>query len=378
MVARTLTVVQILPDMDEGGVEQGTLEIGRFLSRKGHRSLVVSRGGRLVRQLNSEGSRHIAMPYIGEKSPRCLLHLFALRRLLIQQKVDILHLRSRLPAWIGFGAWRSLPPAARPKLVTTFHGFYSINAYSGVMTRGERIIAVSKAIAAHIQSAYGVAPGKIETIYRGVDPEVFSPQHVSDQCVQRLRQKWGLAEAVQVPIILMPARVTRLKGHDLLIEALSNLRERPWRLICVGDFEPRADYYHHLKRMCRNLAMDSRVIFVGHCDDIAAAIRLSNLVVSTSTRPESFGRILVEAQAMGRPVIAPAHGGSLEIVEDGVTGWLFCPGDVDHLKKTLNQALTEEERWGEIGAHGRNHVLKYFTLSQMCQRTLMLYRSLLS
>ncbi len=377
MVARAITVAQMLPDLDEGGVEQGTLEIGRFLSRLGHRSLVISRGGRLVERLEAEGSRHITMPFIGEKSPRALIHLLPLRRLLKALAVDVLHLRSRLPAWIGFGAWKSLPPAARPRLVTTFHGFYSINAYSGVMARGEKIIAVSNTIAAHIRSAYHVSGERIETIYRGVDPDVFDGQRVSAQRIERLRKQWAITEG-RSPLLLIPARVTRLKGHDILIQALGRLREKSWTLVCAGDFEPQSDYFRQLRRMCTEGAIASRILFVGHCDDMPAAMRLADLVVSASTKPESFGRTLIEAQALERPVIAPGHGGSLETVQEGRTGWLFDPGSVEHLVKILDQALGADQEWVKIGQRGRQQVLKRFTLSQMCRHTLDLYQNLLA
>ncbi len=377
MVARAITVAQMLPDLDEGGVEQGTLEMGRYLSRRGHRSLVISRGGRLVDRLEDEGSRHISMPFIGEKSPRCLLHLFPLRQLIRRSRVDVLHLRSRLPAWVGYLAWKSLPSAERPRLVTTFHGFYSVNAYSAVMAKGEKIIAVSNAIAAHIQAAYHVPRDRVVTIHRGVDPAVFDPQVVSADRVERLRRQWNLYHCT-APILLLPARVTRLKGHDLLIEALGGMTGKPWTLICAGDFDPDGDYFQHLQRVCRQLGVAARVLFVGHCDDMPAAMRLADMVLSTSTKPESFGRTMVEAQALERPVVASDHGGSLETVEEGHTGWLFTPGKVYCLQQTLEQALGAESRWAEMGRLGRQRVLEHFSLSRMCERTLNLYQDLLA
>jgi len=377
MVARAITVAQMLPDLDEGGVEQGTLEMGRYLSRRGHRSLVISRGGRLVGRLEDEGSRHISMPFIGEKSPRCLLHLYSLRQLIRKSHVDVLHLRSRLPAWVGYLAWKSLPSAARPRLVTTFHGFYSINAYSAVMAKGEKIIAVSNAIAAHIQSSYHIPRERIVTIHRGVDPNVFDPQKVSADRVETLRRQWNLGNCT-TPILLLPARVTRLKGHDLLIQALGAMPQKPWTLICAGDFDPDGDYFKHLEGICSQLGVTARVLFVGHCNDMPAAMRLADIVVSASSRPESFGRTMVEAQALERPVIASGHGGSLETVEEGHTGWRFAPGRVHSLRQTLEQAFGAEHKWAVMGRSGRLRVIEHFSLSRMCERTLDLYQHLIA
>lgn len=377
MVARAITVVQMLPDLNEGGVEQGTLEIGRALCRAGHRSVVISRGGRLVTQLEAEGSTHMGMPYIGEKTPRSLLHIPKLRRLLVASNVDILHLRSRLPAWVAYMAWKSLPKARRPRLVTTFHGFYSINGYSAIMTKGERVIAVSQVIADHIRNAYQIPRPRITVIHRGIDPARLAPGAVSDRRVEQQKIKWGVLDG-DLPILLIPARITRLKGHDLLVRALSQMVEKQWVLICAGDYDPGSGYFEELRQLCNTLNLSSRVKFVGHCDDMPAAIRAASLVISASTKPESFGRTLIEAQALERAVVAPAHGGSVEIVLPGESGWLFTPGDVQSLEEALGEALENPDRCTQFGETGRRRVLDHFTLSRMCGSTLDLYTELLS
>lgn len=377
MVAGAIGVVQMLPDLNEGGVERGTLEIGRTLSRMGHRSLVISRGGRLVSRLESEGSRHITMPYIGEKTPRCLLHFLSLRRLLVDANVDILHLRSRLPAWVGYLAWRSLPRLTRPRLVTTFHGFYSVNAYSAIMAKGEKVIAVSQVIADHVHKIYRVPKDRIQIIHRGVDPDVFDPDRVASGRIERLRRQWDLDHG-DAPILLIPARITRLKGHDLLVRALGGLSHRKWTLVCAGDYDAGGAFFQQVRNICSEMNILSRVHFVGHCDDMAAAIRLADMVISASTRPESFGRTLVEAQVLERAVVAPAHGGSLETVDNGRTGWLFVPNDINSLKATLEKALENGRKTVQFGKRGRRWVLERFTLSQMCNATIDLYRNLLA
>jgi len=377
MVAGAITVVQMLPDLNEGGVEQGTLEIGNALCRAGHRSLVISRGGRLVTHLKAGGSTHIAMPFIGEKSPRCLLHLPKLRQLFITSHVDILHLRSRLPAWVAYLAWKSLPQIRRPRLVTTFHGFYSINRYSAIMTKGERVIAVSQVIADHIQEVYQIPENRITVIHRGIDPIQLAPDVVTNQRVAQLKHKWGVPDD-DIPILLIPARITRLKGHDLLLRALDRLMQKQWILVCVGDYDTGSAYFQELSQLSDALNLSSRVKFVGHCDDMPAAMQAANLVISASTKPESFGRTMIEAQALERAVVAPAHGGSTEIVLHGDTGWLFAPGDAQSLAQTLEQALENRALSIQLGQRGRQRVLEHFTLSRMCDRTLGLYTELIS
>jgi glycosyltransferase involved in cell wall biosynthesis len=376
MVADPIGVIQILPELIAGGVERGTLELSRFLVQGGHRSLVVSQGGPLVEKLLHDGGRHLRLPYIGEKSPRSLLHLWPLRRLFQQRGFHILHLRSRLPAWIAYLAWKSLPAARRPRLVTTFHGFYSINAYSAIMTRGERVIAISKAVADHIQRHYGTPRRRIRLIHRGIDPDYFHPSRVGPERVARLKRKWGLDG--RLPIIMLPGRVTRWKGHAVFIRALARLRDLPWRAVCVGPFDGRGSFFQELSGLIESLSLTDAVRFTGHEDDMPAAYTAADIVVSAATdEPEAFGRVSIEAQAMARPIIASAHGGSLETVVDGQTGWLFAPGDDAGLARAIHAALTRPDLAGECGRLGFQRVHDRFTTRRMCRSTLDLYRRLL-
>jgi glycosyltransferase involved in cell wall biosynthesis len=376
MVADPIGVIQILPELIAGGVERGTLELSRFLVQGGHRSLVVSQGGPMVEKLLKEGGRHLRMSYIGEKSPRCLLHLWPLRRLFQQREYPIVHLRSRLPAWVAYLAWKSLPVCRRPGLVTTFHGFYSINAYSAIMTKGQRVIAISRAVADHIQQYYGTPRSRIRLIYRGIDPDVFHPSRVGPERVARLRRKWGLDG--REPMIMLPGRVTRLKGHAVFIRALAHIRNIPWRAVCLGVFDYRSSFFQELNCLIDALGLRDRVQFAGHEDDMPAAYAAADLIISASTdKPEAFGRVAIEAQAMARPVIASAHGGSLETVLDGRTGWLFEPGDADGLARAIRKALARPDLTGELGRNGFRRVHDRFTTWKMCQATLDLYRQLL-
>ncbi len=370
-----LSVVQMLPELDSGGVERGTLEIGRYLADRGHRSMVVSGGGRLVRQLVAEGSQHINWQ-VGAKSPLSLRYLLPLRRLLKEEQVDILHLRSRMPAWLGYIAWKTLPRHNRPILVTTFHGFYSVNRYSAIMTKGDGIIAISKSIEQHIREAYRVRKN-IRLIFRGVDREVFSPEHVGEQRVAQLRSAWRLDG--RSPVIMLPGRLTRLKGQDVFIRALALVKQTDYQAVLVGDVADNPGFTEELRNLIKQHGLSDRVFLVGYCDDMPAALLAADIVVSASSNePEAFGRTTIEAMAMGKPVVATAHGGSLETVSPGRTGWLVSPGDPRDLAIALDEALASPERREALGRAGQELVNQRFTMKQMCEKTEALYRELVN
>lgn len=372
---RCLTVVQMLPELEGGGVERGTLEVGRYLAGKGHRSIVVSGGGRLVSQLEKEGSRHITWT-VGSKSPLSLRYVLPLRRLLQKNKVDILHLRSRMPAWVGYLAWKSLPECRRPILVTTFHGFYSVNAYSAIMAKGTGVIAVSDSIRRHIRERYGREEG-VTLIFRGVDMQQFATEHVDPMRVENLRQRWGIND--QTPLIMLPGRLTRLKGQDVFIKCLGMLRHQDFQAVLVGDTEENPGFVEELRQLTAHSGLAGKVRMVGHCMDMPAAYALADIVISaSSSEPEAFGRTTIEAMAMGKPVIATAHGGSLETVVDLETGWLVQPSDPIDMARALDEALSmESSRLAEFGEKGKIRVRENFTTDSMCEQTEALYRKLL-
>ena len=368
------TVLQLLPELEGGGVERGTLEMGRYLTEQGHRSLVVSAGGRLVGQLEAEGSVHIKWN-IGDKTPASLKYILPLRRLMLREQVDVLHMRSRMPAWIGYLAWKSIPKEKRPALVTTFHGFYSVNKYSAIMTTGARVIAVSQGIRDHIKDRYGVAD-KVTLVYRGVDDELFNPKAVDGDRIEKLRQKWGITK--KSPVIMLPGRLTRLKGQSVFLESLKLLDSEDYQAVLVGDVVENSGYTSELRDYIQRHRLEDKVKFAGHCDDMAAAFQLADLVVSaSSSEPEAFGRTTAEAMAMGKPIIATAHGGSLETVVDGETGWLIPPSDPSAMACALKDALLDKAKCEKYGKAGQDRVLKMFTLNSMCKQTTELYKELI-
>jgi glycosyltransferase involved in cell wall biosynthesis len=372
-----ITVVQMLPELHSGGVERGTLELGAFLTEKGHRSIVISGGGRLVKKLEEEGSQHVNWQ-VGKKSLATFRYILPLRRLLLEEKVDILHLRSRVPAWVGYLAWKSIPRDKRPRLVTTFHGFYSINWFSAVMTKGEKVIAISRIIADHIKENYQVPAEKITTIHRGVDTDSFNPALVSKDRTQSLQEQWGGAGA-SAPVIMLPARISPWKGHDILIKALGGLKDFPWTAVLIGDTAENPRITENLKNILQEYQLADRIKFVGHCDDMAAAYMLADIVVSAaSTEPEAFGRVSVEASAMGKPIIASAHGGSMETVLPEKTGWLVKPNDVEDMRLALREAISDVDLRKRMGQQGIDWVGENFTVAGMCEKTLELYNKLLA
>jgi glycosyltransferase involved in cell wall biosynthesis len=336
MVSRALTVVQMLPALDSGGVEKGTLEVGRYLVQHGHRSIVISAGGRLVPQLMREGSEHITWP-VGAKRLGTLRYIHPLRRLLRQQRVDILHLRSRLPAWIGYWAWKGLSPASRPHLVTTVHGPYTPGRYSAVMVRGERVIAISDMIRAYILRHYPrVPPGIIRVIPRGVDPAAYPHGFRPDA-------GWLAAWHAQFPqlagkyLLTLPARLTRWKGQEDLIHIVAGLKRRglPVHGLLVGDAHPRKrDFAEELQDRVQALGLSQDITFAGHRADLREIMAVSSVVLSLSTDPEAFGRVSLEALSLGVPVAAYDHGGVAEQLAA-----IFPQGRVPPGDKTAMEAL---------------------------------------
>lgn len=376
MSGRPLTVIQMLPALHSGGVEEDTLEMAAFLAARGHRSIVVSGGGRLVKRLFEQGSIHIKLP-VGEKGPALLKALVPLRRLLAEQRPDILHLRSRVPAWAGFAASKSLPARKRPVVVTTFHGTYSVHAGSAIMTKGDRVIAISGFIADHIRENYGVSGSRVALIPGGYDESRFSPNAVNPARASGLAARWGLM-GNKAPVIMMPARLTGWKGHKYLLEALALIKQAWWIAVFVGDLAENPGFVKELKADIAEKGLADRVFFVGRADDMPAAYLLADLVVSASIEPEAFGRVCVEAMAMGRAVVATALGGSLETVVQGMTGWLVPHNSPPAFARALLEAVSDREKREAFGVAAAKRALTEFSAERMCNSTINLYYELLS
>ena len=375
--SRAPAVLQVLPSLDTGGVERGACDVAAALASAGWRSFVASAGGPMTRELDRAGVHHLTLP-MASKNPFTLRrNALRLAAVIEARAIDIVHARSRAPAW---SARAAAARTDRP-LVTTFHGAYGHgNAlkrrYNAVMTQGDRVIAISGFIAAHIRETYGVDEERLVTIPRGIDLARFDPAAVSPERMVQLTQAWRLPDGV--PIVMLPGRLTNWKGQMVLLDALARLGRADIRCLLVGSDQGRRRYRRALERRIRAKGLGAVVAIIDDCRDMAAAYMLADVVVSASTDPEAFGRVAVEAQAMGRPVIATDHGGARETVVPGETGWLVPPGDAGVLAKTLETAIAlDSDTREEVAAAARAHVGARFTVERMCAATLEVYESLL-
>ena len=372
------TVLQVLPSLaGGGGVERGTLDVSRALVAAGWRSLIVTGDEAERERAAAAGAHHMALPVARRnpaQAPGAIRHL---SHLIAEEGVDLVHARSRWPAWLAYYAARR---TARP-FVTTVHGAHSTGwpgkrRYNAIMTRGARVIAISAFIARHIAETYAVEPDRIRIVPRGVDLSVFDPASVDPERISAFREAWRVPDGK--PIVMLPGRVTALKGHFALLDALARIDESVCCLF-VGTVDTRReDYRARVERRIAALGTIHTVRLTGPCPDMPAAYMLADVVVSPSLRPEGFGRVPAEAQAMGRRVIASAHGGACETVLDGETGWLVPPGDAAALADALREALgASADRYERMAAAGQAHVRRNFTLEGMCSATLDVYRELL-
>jgi glycosyltransferase involved in cell wall biosynthesis len=376
---RPPTVLQILPALGgSGGVERGTVEIAGAIIAAGGRAIVASEGGLLVHDLTRVNAEHVTLP-VASKNPVVMYrNVQRIIDLIRKEHVDVVHVRSRAPAWSAYFACQR----TRVPLVTTFHGTYSIGnwikrKYNSVMTFGERVIAISTFIGGHVRRHYGVPVDKIRVIHRGVDLERFDPEKVSAERVIKLATEWRLPDGV--PIIMLPGRLTRWKGQLVLIDAIAKMGRKDIRCMMVGSDQGREDYRRELESRIVQHGLEEVIRIVDHCDDMPAAYKLTDLVISASTDPEAFGRIVCEAQAMGRPVIATDHGGARETVILDVTGWLTPPGDSDALAEAIEKALSlDNAARNKLAVTAIEHVRKNFSKTQMCDKTLDVYNEVLS
>lgn len=369
-------LLQVLPALRSGGVERGTLEIAEAQIAAGFRAIVASAGGEMVPALEALGARHITLP-LTAKSPFAIWrNAAALAALARAEGVVLIHARSRAPAWSALIAARriGLP------FVTTYHGAYNEGfpgkrLYNSVMARGDRVIAISHFIADLIRARHGVAEAKLRVIPRGVDPRRFDPVLVSADRLDKLRTAWGLPEGR--PIIMLPARVTRWKGQMVLVEAMARLPGDSLALL-VGDAEERPAFKAELLARAQGLGLQDRVRLVGHATDMPAALMLANVVIHASTDAEAFGRTVIEAQAMARPVIASDLGAPRETVAEGITGWRIPPGDAAALADAIGKALAlPPSESAALGARARAAVLSGYTTEAMQAATMAVYRELL-
>lgn len=373
-----MKIMQVLPAMQGGGVERGTIETATYLTQQNVPNVVVSAGGRMVPQLDAISVKHVLLD-VGSKNPiKFVRNIYRLRAIIRQENVTIVHARSRVPAWVCHFALKKCPNV---HFVTTFHGKYGTSPrwlkipYNRVMTLSEKVIAVSKFIADHIVDTYHISKDKVRLIYRGADVDVFDPQKVADSDVQTLAKQWGVPQGKT--IILMPARLTRPKGHLVVLDALSMMRHKDVVCVFVGSDHGKQDYHQELQQKIAKLDSKTEVLLENHCNQMPVAYKLSDIVISASLYPEAFGRTIVEAQSMGCIVIATKHGGAMETIDDGKTGFLVPVGDAKALAECLDKVLDmpQQERLNICHA-AEQSVRDNFSIENMCKKTLAVYSEL--
>jgi glycosyltransferase involved in cell wall biosynthesis len=370
-------VLQVLPSLGTGGVERTTVEMTQAVALAGGIPLVASAGGPLVAAVERAGGRHVTMKLTTKNPASIWRNAARLAALIRAETVDIVHARSRAPAW---SAWIAAQRTGA-HFVTTYHGAYGEDLplkrrYNAVMAKGEIVIAASRFIARLVTDRHGVPASRIRVIGRGIDPAVFDPDAVIGDRLGRLSAAWRLPDGM--PTVVLPGRLTSWKGQEVLLQAVARLERRDLCVVLVGADQGRSHYSRRLVRMAHALGIADRVRLVGNCDDMPAAMMLSDVVVHASVKPEAFGRVVIEAQAMGRPVIASDLGGPVETVEHGVTGWRVPPGDADALAAAIEAALglDEDARVG-LAHRARSAVLRHYTTAAMQEATLDVYEAVL-
>ena len=366
---RQTRILQVLPALEVGGVEKGTVEIAKALIDNNIKSYVLSAGGRLVQELERNGSRHIELD-IGKKTPLSFQHIPAIRRLIRTEKINILHLRSRMPAWVVYIAWLSLPESERPKLITTVHGPYSVNGYSAIMMRSEYIIAVSEFIYRYIVENYPVAKTKkIITIPRGVDNTIY---HENFKPTADWICPWQENLAIEKKTILtLPGRITHWKGQMDFIEVVKRLKDKgmPVFGIIAGAAHPkRKKFYQSLIDQVTAYQLQDTVHFIGQRNDMREVMAISDVVFSLAKIPEAFGRSALEALSLGTPVVAYDHGGASEVLSKLYPKGLTPANDTKMAADTLMTILATKP---DINPQNP------FTLKRMINETLAVYTSAL-
>lgn len=376
------TLLQVVPDLETGGAEQSTLDVARAVVNAGGRAIVASRGGRMAARLEAYGGELAILPAQSKNPFVVWANARRLTQLIRRENVSLVHARSRAPAFSALWAAR----ATGVPFVATYHGIYKAKGrlkrwYNAVMTRGPLVIANSEFTRAHVIAEHGLAPDKVVAIPRGVDLERFDPATVAAARVAALREAWGIGAFDPRVKILLAGRLTRIKGHLTVIAAAARLAangRRDFLILFAGDDQGRTDYREELIRAIAEAGLQDAVRIVGHCDDMPAACLLADLAILPTTVPESFGRAAVEPQAMGRPVIAAAHGGTMETVVDGVTGWLAPAGDAEAWADALERAIDAgAEGRARIGAAAMARARSLYRVDAMCEATLKAYERVL-
>lgn len=374
-----MKILQILPSLQMGGVERGTIEMARALQDAGIANAVASQGGPLVAALEKLGVPHHTLPLKSKNPFRIRANARALAELAQKEGFTLLHARSRAPAWSTH--WAS--QACGIPWMATFHGVYGTEPkllkipYNRIMLKGRRTVCVSDFVRRHVLATYGADPAQLVCIPRGADTDVFRPDAVTaEEALEKKTRHYHFMP--DLPLITLPGRLTRWKGQEVFLEALTYMKHKRLGVLFVGSDQGRTDYSDHLRERASKLPDETEVVFRDHSSEMQKVYAMSEIVVNASSdQPEAFGRTIPEAQAMGRLVIGTAHGGACETIRDGVTGWLVPPGDARALAAKLDEVLDlSEDRKAAVRAAAVQSVRDNFSIAKMCASTIALYREL--
>ena len=380
-----IKILQVIPRLGYGGAETGCFDLAHYLYENNCKSYIVTSGGPLLKFINKKKVKIIRLPVQSKNPILILLNAILLTMIILFLNIKIVHARSRAPAWSCLIATK----ITRRKFVTTFHGTYNFKNdfkkwYNSVMVRSHLIIAGSNFIFSHIKENYSKYLSdnkKFLVIFRGINTDYFNPKKIKDSDKNLLKKKWSIDNDKK--IILLPGRLTEWKGHEMFIEAISNLKKNSPTLefvaIILGSDQGRKIYKKKLIRMVEQHRLNSNILFIEHLDLMPIAYEISNVVVSSSIEPEAFGRVSVEAQSMEKPIIASNIGGSKETIINDKTGFLFEAGDSKKLSEKLDEVLNlSEVTLNGIGAEGRKNVIIKFNVEKMCNNTYSEYKKLLN
>lgn len=370
-------VLQVLPELEMGGVEIGTTEIADALVAHGIKNFVASKGGRLVHELEKIQVPHFTLDLKTKNPIKMYLNSKKLEKIIVENQINIVHARSRAPAWSAYWAAKR----AGVHFMTTYHGTYGLGPfgikklYNRVMTYGERVIAISNHIKNHLLKNYKIDPEKIRLVHRCVNTVRFNPDSVTQARKINMVTDYNIPD--DKPVILLGGRITHWKGQHLLIKALAKMKSQDFYCIIAGDDQGREDYLKYLKRLAKKYNLTSKIGFYGKVLDMSALMSVSSVIVSAAIEPEAFGRISVEGQAMGKIVVASNIGGSLDTITDGVTGKFFESNNPYSLAEALDWALTRSDKERQkIADAALKNVQENFTKEIMCDKTIAVYKEL--
>lgn len=370
-------IMQIIPHLGAGGAEQGCIDMAGEIVKAGAKSIVVSNGGHRSHEIKRRGAEHIQMP-VHSKNPIIMWrNISRIKKLIKKHDVDIVHVRSRAPAWSAYIACEK----TNTHYITTCHAPYNISGdwkrtYNSSIIKAEKVIAISHYVENYLLREYDIDKDRIEVIHRGIPIDKFSPSAVTPQRMITVSQKWRIPESAR--IVMLPGRLTRWKGHEYFIKAMAQIKKDDVYGIIIGSDQGRTEYSKELNDLIKEHHLEQNIRIVDHCDDMPAAYMCANVAVCASTDPEGFGRIPVESQAMGRPIVATDHGGAQETIIRGHTGWLIPPADENAMAIAIQEALDlDEEQRLILAQRAMENVMTNFSKDVMAEKTLNLYAQIL-